>query len=225
LEDEAIKACERYPDRLAYLLRIDPKDPEYDSRIAAVKQDPHGVAVRVIVHKPDEIEFLQQGGYTDIFASAARHDMPMCFWARGLSHLLSPYLEKLPELTLVVDHCGLSNRDELPGAFEPVLAMARYPNTYLKLSHAPERFSRKPYPFDDMAGYLEKALAAYGPERILWGSDHTVSRHHHSWAESLFCLRDSPRLSASDKEWILGRTAMTLFNWTPAPAPAPPSHT
>ena len=52
----------------------------------------------------------------------------------------------------------------------------------------------------------------------MWASDFSVIRG--TWAEMLFAVRDSRALSASDKEWVLGRTARTILKW-PAPAVAP----
>ena len=50
-------------------------------------------------------------------------------------------------------------------------------------------------------------------------SDFTAIRSGHTWADSLFYLRDTPSLSEGDKEWILGKSVRKLLDW-PAPAQA-----
>jgi hypothetical protein len=47
-------------------------------------------------------------------------------------------------------------------------------------------------------------------------SDYTVTVGHHTYAESLFCLRCSDQLSEGDKEWILGRSAREVLRWPKA---------
>jgi hypothetical protein len=91
---------------------------------------------------------------------------------------------------------------------------ARYRNVILKWSHAPFFFAATPYPFPDAVALLQRALAAFGPERVMWGSDFTVTLEFASWAEELFYVRDAAALSPSDKEWILGRTARHVLRWS-----------
>ena len=73
--------------------------------------------------------------------------------------------------------------------------------------------SRQSYPFEDVATQLARMIDAFGIERLLWGSDYTVVRDHHTYSESLFCVRDSDLLSEKDKEWILGKTLRQLLRW------------
>jgi L-fuconolactonase len=50
----------------------------------------------------------------------------------------------------------------------------------------------------------------------MWASDFTVTTDHHTYAESLFCIRCADNLSESDKEWILGRAAREMLAWPKA---------
>lgn len=56
-------------------------------------------------------------------------------------------------------------------------------------------------------------IDAYGANRLMWASDFTVTVGHHTYAESLFCLRAADRLSENNKEWILGKTARQILRW------------
>ena len=100
-----------------------------------------------------------------------------------------------------------------------MLRAAEIDTIALKWSAAPLYLSVEPYPFRDLEPKLARALEAYGRERVMWGSDYTVSGHRASWAEALFHIRNSTALSDSDKEWVLGRTLRTLLDW-PAPIAA-----
>ena len=183
--------------------------------MAGVRERPGAVALRIVpIPEAGELEEFRRGGYDALFAAAAHHRVPIFAWFPGRSHLLGPTLEKFPNLQLILDHCGLS-RDEgnFTSQMEQVCGMARYPNLALKWCHAPSQLSREGYPFADVLPHLRAAIDAFGAQRIMWASDHTQSKAHHSWAEALYYLRDSTALSAEEKEWILGRSARTILNW------------
>ena len=79
------------------------------------------------------------------------------------------------------------------------------------------RLSREPFPYRDLTCQLRRVIDAFGVKRLMWASDYTVTVDHHTYAESLFCLRCADQLSEGDKEWILGKTARELLHW-PRPA-------
>ena len=47
----------------------------------------------------------------------------------------------------------------------------------------------------------------------MWESDWTQCRGHETLAEMLFSLRLALVLSETEKEWILGRSALSLMRW------------
>jgi predicted TIM-barrel fold metal-dependent hydrolase len=88
--------------------------------------------------------------------------------------------ERLPEVVphlggagpVVLDHLGLPDVAAGPSApgFRAVLALGRSGRGVLKLSGA-FRLSREPWPHPDLDSFVEAGLAAFGPERCVWGSD------------------------------------------------------
>ncbi len=63
---------------------------------------------------------------------------------------------------------------------------------------------------------IRQVLEAYGPRRMMWGSDHTQTkaRNRATYQEEVDLYRKGlPFLSEEDKEWILGRTAQQYLNW------------
>ena len=94
-----------------------------------------------------------------------------------------------------------------------MLALARYENLALKWAHAAREFPNSGWPFRELDSYLERALEQFGPRRLMWASDTTESMGSWTWAEALFYVRDTPVLSAGEREWVLGRTARTILDW------------
>jgi L-fuconolactonase len=214
------KAIELHPDRFAYVARIDPNDPEVEELMAAVRTKPGARCLRIVpIPEVGEVELFERGGYERLFAAAEKHEVPIFCWFPGRSQMLVPYLEKFPNLQLILDHCGVSRTEGNHAAqLEGVFSLARYPNLALKWCHAPSHLSREGYPFSDVLPHLHKAIEAFGPQRIMWASDHTQSKVHHSWAQALYYLLDSKELTDQEKEWILGRSVRTILRW-PRPAP------
>ncbi len=212
-------AALKHPDRFGYLVRFDRHDPELDYLVGTCKTMPGRLALRVVPWTPAGFEQFGQGADEPIFSVAQKYNIPIFVLLPGRTHLLEPYLKKYPDVQVIIDHCGVpisleSDPDDPFKGFEQVIAMAQYPNVALKWCHAP-RLSSKPYPYQDLMPVLVEVVEAFGPQRMMWASDHSQSKLHHSWAESLYYIRDTPELSEADKEWILSKTARTMLNWPP----------
>lgn len=214
-------AALRFPDRFATLMRIDPFDPGLEGWIDSLSASPNLRALRTIIFGAKEGAAFESDGFDRLFAAADAHGLPVFVTCPGRIRHLERYVRKFPDLAFVIDHCGVPF-DGPPGkaSLDDTLQLAAHENVALKWAHAPSFLSVEPYPFPDLEPKLRRAVDAFGPERMLWASDYTVTNHRQSWAEALFYLRDSPSLSASDKEWILGRTIRKLLRW---PAPGKPA--
>ena len=209
-------AMARYPGRFAYMARFDPADPELDELMERVAASPGAVCVRT-----SDGAALESGGDAPILAAAGRHGLPVMVYLAGRHEALMRYVREFDDVQFVIDHCGLDVHEFFssgsfahPAGFyvDALMRYTSFPNVAVKWSHAP-RMSRQSYPFKDVAEQLARMIDAFGVERLLWGSDYTVVRDHHTYAQSLFCVRDSDLLSESDKEWILGKTLRQLLHW------------
>jgi L-fuconolactonase len=82
----------------------------------------------------------------------------------------------LPELTFVLDH--LSKPPIASGELEPwrtrVRELAAHPNVYCKLSGMVTEADRASWRVADLRPYAEVVLEAFGPERVMFGSDWPV---------------------------------------------------
>ncbi len=125
--------------------------------------------------------------------------------------------QRHPNLTLIIDHMGLSiqlmRERKLAEAAERTLALARYPNVHVKLSSAPT-YSGEPYPFADMAPIIRSLAAGFGPRRCFWGIDlsHAFDKCTYRQRVTHF-TEELDFLSASDKEWIIGRAINECLGW------------
>src|SRR5215471_14794343 len=98
-------------------------------------------------------------------------------------------LEKTPDLTVVIDHMADCPVDQ-PAELEKLIALKRYPNLYVKISHA-WSLSKQPYPWPDAQAHVKRLHHAFGPQRLMWATDWPiVEQSHATYAQALTLVRD-----------------------------------
>jgi predicted TIM-barrel fold metal-dependent hydrolase len=219
-----------YPDRFGILLRVNHDDPDLDAVLTAFAAKPGALAIRLDARTPANVAAMAGGAFDRCFAAAHRLCLTVCLLSYGMAPLLVPYLRRYPDVTVVLDHCGLVGIDPPevlqdrpvdvpapppPCSFDDLLALAGdHANLALKWVHGPRVFSDQHYPFTRTGEQLGRAVEAFGRERVAWGSDTTaVTPGFYTWAQAMFYIRHAAALSEEDREWVLGRSARALFPW------------
>ena len=171
--------------------------------------------------------------YEPLFEACLEHGFPLFISTAGALDGPAEVLRRHPELVVIVDHLGLRQNPTFGLESPPMrdlprlLALAGHPNVRVKVSGVPT-LSLEAYPFADLWAGLDQVVEAFGAERLMWGSD--ISRvigrvgslrlappgleyPRHTYAEALFYVKHTDRLTADQKEWLLGRTAATVLGW------------
>ena len=74
-------------------------------------------------------------------------------------------------------------------------------------------FNAAGYPNHAARPFFRKALDAFGAERVMWASDISANQTGESWAELIFAITENPGLSASEREWVMGKSARKWLSW------------
>ncbi len=171
--------------------------------------------------------------YEPLFEACLTHGLPLFMSTAGALDGPAEVMRRHPEIVLIVDHLGMRQNPTFGQDSPPLrelprlLELAVHPNVHVKLSGVPT-LSLQPYPFEDLWDGLDQVIEAFGVQRIMWGSD--ISRvmgragaielappgleyARHTYAEALFYVKHTERLTAEQKEWVLGRTAATVLRW------------
>jgi len=141
----------------------------------------------------------------------------VCFDALVRSvHL--PYLlnclTRHPELRVVIDHGAKPNiaaREWHPWA-DSISVIANQTSAYCKISGLITEASDT-QTYDDVMPYLDHLLGAFGPDRLIWGSDWPVlnlAGDYDGWHDASTARLDA--LSERDRDNILGRNAIDFYN-------------
>jgi L-fuconolactonase len=118
----------------------------------------------------------------------------------------------------VIDH--LSKPPIKSGELEPwateLRAAAAFPNVYCKLSGLVTEADWKDWNIADLKPYFQTALAAFGPARLLFGTDWPVCVLAADYARVVAAMRELiAELSLSEQAAILGGNAERVYQLTP----------
>jgi L-fuconolactonase len=120
----------------------------------------------------------------------------------------------VPDLRFVLDHLGkppiASGRTE-PWAADLRL-LAALPNTSAKLSGLVTEADWHQWTVADLRPYAEVAVDAFGPDRLMFGSDWRVSTLAASYSGILAAARDlTAELSPAEREAVFSGTATAVY--------------
>lgn len=209
----------RNPGRFAPVVVLDTDRPDATETLARLAdRGASGVRLFATTRSPGNDPLA-------IWREAARLGLTVSCAGNGGSFAAPEFaetVEALPELPIVLEHLASVSRP-IDDPHERVLrerafALARYPNVHIKVTGLGEFCHRalpatEPFPFrEPIPHYLDLAYEAFGPERMMWGSDYPpVSgregyRNALNWPMERFADR-----SEADRGRIFGGTALRLF--------------
>ena len=120
----------------------------------------------------------------------------------------------LPEQPFVVDHLAKPRiaTGEIADWERDIRAIARHDNVCCKVSGMVTEAVRRGWKRDDFTPYLDVVLEAFGPERLMFGSDWPVCLLAGEYADVAAIPRDYfSRLSATEQRMIWGDTAAGFY--------------
>jgi L-fuconolactonase len=123
-------------------------------------------------------------------------------------------VDRHPEQVFVLDH--LAKPRARDGVTEPwatrLRDLARRPNVYCKVSGLVTEADREAWTEAGLRPYLETALAAFGPDRLMFGSDWPVcllASSYGRWAEIV--RRFAAPLTPSERDSLFGGAAKRAY--------------
>jgi L-fuconolactonase len=216
----AIAAAERFVAGVVGW--VDLTDPGVADEIARLRESLGGdrlVAVRHQVHDEADPDWLARAdvrrGLAAIASAGLAYDllirpreMPAAFDAAAA----------LPDLRFVVDHIGkprIAAAEMQPWAGR-LVALAGLPNVACKLSGMVTEADWSSWTTVDLHPYVDAALDAFGPERLMFGSDWPVCLLAASYDRVVRADRELlAGLSDDERARIFGETATEVYGLKP----------
>ena len=222
----AIECMQRFPGRFSVVAVVDPDRPDAPDRLEEwVKQGVEGIRLRPATRSPGSDPLA-------IWRKAADLGIVVSCLGFAIEEFTPPDFENIikefSSLNIVMEHLGAVGPFFGPGrpdkmvpydAYGKVLALAQYPNTFMKVPGLGELCPRptpfiQPMPFPEIPPLVEMALEAFGANRLMWGSDFPPVANREGYRNALrFPMEHVSFKSEEDKEWVFGKTATTLWKF------------
>ncbi|MFC4466537.1 amidohydrolase family protein [Streptomyces xiangluensis] len=192
--------------------------PDVADELARLAELRGGAYLRGIRHQvqgePDPEWLLRpdvRRGLTAVAAAGLVHDLVV------LPHQLPACVkaaESHPELTFVLDHLG--KPPIATGELEPwashVRVLAALPNTVCKLSGLVTEADPQSWTVSDLAPYADTVLQAFGPSRLMFGSDWPVCTLAATYTQVLDAAEElTSGLSDSERTEVFSGTARRVY--------------
>ena len=207
-----LDSLKRFSPRFMGVCRVNPTDAaSLDQLSALIGQGFHGV--RLSPSGDASGDWIRGPLMLSLWKRAEALHVPMLVLT-PVTRLpdLMPLIERCPSLDVVIDHmadCPIDQPEEL----KKLIALARFPRVFVKISHT-WSISRQAYPWLDAQEYVKRLYAAFGPERLMWGTDWPVHEKWTTYAKTLSVVRDEMKfLNEEDKRWILSKTVERVWRF------------
>lgn len=213
--EHMLAVADRFPQMVGVVGWVQLDDPAAAVRqLDRWQQHPRFCGVRHLVHNESRADYLDLPPVRASLAELARRglafDVPDA-WPGHLARV-EGVARDLPELTVVVDHLAKPPRgtDRFEDWRHTLEAVAAQPNTVAKVSGL--YTDAAPHTVEALEEVWELALAAFGPDRLMWGSDWPVAVLAGGYAEVTGVLWElAGRLSEPERDALLGGTASRVY--------------
>jgi len=201
----------RYPKQFRGVCRVNPEDPAAPDHLSRLTEIDGFHGVRLSPAEGPQGHWIRGPLMPPLWRRCADLKVPMTLLI-PVTRLpdLHPLIEANPDLQVVIDHMADCPVDQ-PGKLELLLALARYPNVFVKISHL-WSLSHQPYPYPDAQAQAQQLYNIFGADRLMAGTDWPISLRQLPYAQSVSLYRDHLSfLNREDRAQILSRTVQAVW--------------
>ena len=192
----------------------DLQSPDVERVVERLSGTPRLVGLRHVV-QVEPAGFLHRPAFQRGIAAIERSDLvyDILIYARQLPEAIR-LVSAFPRQRFVLDHLGKPDvrGNGLQGWGRRLEELAALPHVWCKLSGLVTEADWRAWTPAQLRPYLDTALDAFGPSRVMFGSDWPVCTLAASYGQVLALLRESiAEYSADEQAQILGKTAEEVY--------------
>lgn len=198
---------------------IDFEKPDHLHHLRRLAGHPKFLGVRPMIQDIGDDDWMLRPDVQWGFEAVA--ELGLTFDALGFPRHLANFLtilKRYRQMRVVIDHCmkpQIRDRSKNPETFrywaDGMARLADETGAFCKFSGLVTETDGN-WTLDDLRPYAGHVLSAFGPSRVMWGSDWPVCQLRASygeWREAAEALTD--HLSADEKARIFGGTAIEFY--------------
>ena len=214
-----LELADRSPRILGVVGWVDLRSPNVRSQLKEFAQNPKFVGVRHIVQSEPDDRFLLQPEFLCGISTLEEFDLAydILIYPRHLA-VAAEFVEQFPRQRFVLDH--MAKPPIKTGAIlewsKGIRRLAAFPNVWCKFSGLVTEADWQHWKPEHIAPYLDIAFDAFGPERLMIGSDWPVCLVAASYARTIevvknYVLQNNPACLND----VMGGNALRFWRLTP----------
>jgi L-fuconolactonase len=190
---------------------VDLRSPEVGSQLKRLAANPKLVGVRHIVQSEPDDRFLLQPDFLRGISLLEDFDLAydILIYTRQLP-AAAEFVERFPRQRFVLDHLAKPpiRSGEIDSWAEGIRRLAQSPNLFCKLSGLVTEADWRSWTPEEITPYLDIAFEAFGPDRLMIGSDWPVCLAAASYARTMQVVKNYlDALKPECRESVLGDNA------------------
>ncbi len=179
-------------------------------------QHPKLKGVRHVLHDEPDDRFMLRRDFLKGIGMLKNYGLKydILIFEKHLPHTIE-MVKKFPDQSFVVDHIGKPRiKDQVFSPWrENVQILSGLPNIYCKLSGMITEADWNNWTYDDIIPYMDICLDAFGPDRLMIGSDWPVCTAAGEYSDVIAIVRRFiSDLSDQEQDQILGTTCSSFYN-------------
>jgi L-fuconolactonase len=194
---------------------VDLASERCEEQLLEFKRHPKFVGVRHITQGEPDDDFIVRPSVMRGLKTLQKHGVPfdLLFYVKHLGHAQT-LARELPELRMVIDHLSKPHiregrLDDWEANFR---AAAKFPNMCCKLSGMVTEADWKNWKPSNLKPYVDVALDAFGPDRLMYGSDWPVCELAGTYQQVFDALQEVlGNLSDDERDHIYRKTAVDFY--------------
>ena len=215
-----LELADQYPFIAGVIGWVDLRASDVRAQLADLAKHPKLLGIRHVVQSEPDDRFLLQPEFLRGIGFLTEFNLTydILLYPRHLP-IAAEFVRHFPQQRFVLDH--LAKPYIKAGTLHPwdshIRELAKSPNVFCKLSGMVTEADWKTWKPEHFAPYLDVALEAFGPERLMIGSDWPVCKVAASYSQVMgLVIEYLDKTSPEAREGILGATARRFWNLTPA---------
>ena len=210
-----LELADRSPNIVGVVGWVDLCSRDCRSQLAALSRHPKLVGVRHIVQSEPDDRFLLREDFLGGIALLEEFDLAydILIYTRHLP-VAAEFVARFPRHRFVLDHLAkppIKNR-EIDTWADGIRGLAAFPNVFCKLSGLVTEADWVGWKAEDIHPYLDVAFEAFGPSRLMIGSDWPVCLMASPYGRAIDVVKNYLQFHPSDvREAVLGRNALRFW--------------
>jgi L-fuconolactonase len=194
---------------------VDLASPECEQQLLEFVDNPNFCGIRHITQGEPDVDFIIRPDVIRGLKVLEQHQVPfdLLFYVQHLHHATA-LARELPDLPMVIDHISKPHiKDQRLDDWEANFrAAAACENIYCKLSGMITEADWDRWRPEHLTPYVQVALEAFGPERLMFGTDWPVCELAGTYQQVIDALNEAlGPISEDEREQIFFSTANNFY--------------